>query len=667
VNWFFLIPVFPALGFIALVFLSRAWRNRLIYIGPVLVGLSALLAIIGFIRYFPGRVIGQPFASLSWTLARLGGVRLTLSLGLDSLAILMLAMVSIVGFCVQLYSLFYMKDDERRGWYFCVLLLFTAAMLALVTSGNLLLIFAMWEVMGVCSYLLIGFWYKDEAPRRASIKAFLVTRAGDLGFFVALAAIWSACGSFQLDAIIKAAPQFSAATLLVVGIGLLWAAAGKSAQLPLSVWLPDAMAGPTPSSAIIHAATMVAAGIFMIARMMPVISLSHVALSLALWVGIITALFGAFLACFQTDIKRMLAFSTISQLGLMFAALGTGAIDGSLFHLITHAFFKSLLFLAAGTIIHVTGTQDMRKMGGLAKRMPIMMTIFSIGAFALAGIMPLSGFFSKDLIMEEFLTHGHPVVFALALVMATLTALYVVKAWFTVFFGASRQEKSHAHEGTLLEIVPTAILAAFTLLLGVFNQGWLGCLGFKVEMPTLQMASISTGVMLIGALAGFLLYRFRIDNDWLAKHAPWLLRATEARLYTDAVYEYLIIKPYFWVSALLWRVDARVIDGAVNGMVALYGGLTKLAEVTDSRLIDGAVNGIGAGYKRLTAVAWIVDARLIDGAVNGVGAGLKQAGGLAKKAQVGRIHAYQRAVVGAVIVLLIIVLFVVFVVLKGVA
>jgi len=662
---YFLIPVFPVLGFAALLFLPRAQRNKLILAGPILVAISAVLAIIGFIRYFSGRAIGVPFASFSWTLARLGGANLTLSLGLDSLAILMLTMVSVVGLCVQIYSLFYMKDDERRGWYFCVLLLFTAAMLALVLSGNLLLVFAMWEIMGVCSYLLIGFWYKDEAPRRASVKAFLVTRAGDLGFFIALAAIWTACGSFQFSTIIHAAPQFSATTLTVIGFGLLWAAAGKSAQLPLSVWLPDAMAGPTPASAIIHAATMVAAGIFVIARMMPVLKLAPpIVLTVALVVGIVTAVFGAFLACFQTDIKRMLAFSTISQLGLMFAALGTGVVDGALFHLITHAFFKSLLFLTAGTIIHVTGTQDMRKMGGLAKRMPIITTIFTIGAFALAGIVPLSGFFSKDLILEEFLTLGHPVIFAFALVMATLTALYVVKAWFTVFFGKSRQESGHAHEGTLLEIIPTAILACFTLVLGIFNQGWLGCLGLHVEMPTLPMASTSTGVMLVGAGIGFLLYHFHIDNDWLEVHAPGLLRATEARLYTDAFYEYLIIKPYFWVAKLFARIDSHVIDGAVNGVVALYRRVTRVADAVDSHGIDGAVNGVAAGYKHLAAAAWVVDAKGIDGAVNGVGVGLGQASKITRKAQAGRIHVYQRAIVGAVIVLLIIVLFVV---LKGVA
>jgi len=660
-NWLFLIPVFPALGFVALVFLPRALRNRLIYVGPVLVGASALLSIVGFIWCFPGRAIGKPFAQLSWTLAQIGQTRLALSVSLDSLALIMFAMVSIVGFCVQLYSLFYMKDDERRGWYFSVLLLFTAAMLALVTSGNLLLIFAMWEVMGACSYLLIGFWYTEEAPRRASVKAFLVTRAGDVGFFVALAALYNACGSFQLATIIKAAPTFSTGSLLVIGVGLLWAAAGKSAQLPLSVWLPDAMAGPTPASAIIHAATMVAAGIFVLARMMPVLKLAPFVLPCALWVGIVTALFGAFLACFQTDIKRILAFSTISQLGLMFASLGTGAVDGALYHLITHAFFKSLLFLAAGTIIHATGTQDIRKMGGLGRRMPVMTTIFTIGAFALAGVVPLSGFFSKDAIFDGLLVHGHPVVFALGLVMAALTALYVVKTWLTVFFGdcSTRQ----AHEGGKLEIIPTAILALFTLVLGFLSHYWLGFLGLEVSMPTIQMAGISTGVMLLGAAAGFLLYLRRIDNDWFARRLPGFMRALDARLYTDAFYEYLIIKPYFGLSRALWWLDAHVIDGAVNGVVALYKRLSGLVDVVDAQGIDGAVNGLAGGYKQLARAVQAADVYGIDGAVNGIGAGLKQASKLTRKAQTGRISVYQRFIVGAIIVLVIIL----FVVLKGAA
>ena len=658
-NWLFLIPAFPAFGFLALVFLPRAWHNRLVYIGPILVGASAVCAIIGFIHFYPGGGVGKDFAHLSWTLARVGATKITLSFGLDSLAIIMLAMVSIVGFCVQIYSLFYMKDDERKGWYFCVLLLFTAAMLALVMSGSLLLVFGMWEIMGECSYLLIGFWYTEEAPRRASIKAFLVTRAGDVGFLIALVAIYAACGSFQFSTIIATAHTWSASTILIVGISALWAAAGKSAQLPLSVWLPDAMAGPTPASAIIHAATMVAAGIFVLARLMPVLALSATVLHIALWVGIITAVFGAFLACFQTDIKRILAFSTISQLGLMFAALGIGSIEGAVFHLITHAFFKSLLFLAAGSIIHATGTQDIRKMGGLVRRMPIMSLIFTIGALSLAGVVPLSGFFSKDAIFESFLSHGQPVVFALGLLMAALTALYVVKTWLTVFFGETRNKQ--AHEGSFLEILPTAILALFTLLLGFLCQKWLGYLGIHVEMPTILMATISTGVMLIGAALGFVLYLRRIDDDWLHQHAPGLMRATDARLYTDAFYDRVIVKPFFVVSRLFWKLDSAVIDGAVNGVTVLYQRLTQATRVVDEKGIDTVVNGVGAGYKHLTEATRSVDVHGVDGVVNSVGAGFKGASKLTRKVETGHISAYQRFIIGAIVILLIIL----FVVLKG--
>ncbi|MCL2324277.1 MAG: NADH-quinone oxidoreductase subunit L [Actinomycetia bacterium] len=634
-TWLFFIPAFPALGFLALAFLPRVWRNRLVYLGPVLVGVSAVVAVMGFLHYYPGGEVSHPFLTYSWALARMGSTQLLISFKIDSLAILMLAMVSIVGLCVQIYSLFYMKDDERRGWYFCVLLLFTAAMLALVASGNLLLMFAAWELMGVCSYLLIGFWYTKEEPRRASIKAFLVTRAGDVGFFIALAVIYGACGSFELSTILRTAPSWPAASVVTVGICLLWAAAGKSAQLPLSVWLPDAMAGPTPASAIIHAATMVAAGIFVLARMMPVLAQSALVLHIALWVGIITAIFGALLAVFQTDIKRILAFSTISQLGLMFAALGIGSIDAAIFHLITHAFFKSLLFLAAGSIIHATGTQDIRKMGGLVRRMPIISLIFTVGALSLAGVVPLSGFFSKDAIFESFLVAHQPVVFALGLLMAALTALYVAKTWLTVFFGDAHN--TEAHEGALLEIIPTGLLAVFTLLLGFTAKSWLGYLDVHVEMPTIPMATISTGVMIVGAAAGFFLYLRHIDNDWFAARSPRLMKALDARLYTDAFYEKVIVGPYFGLSNLFWSLDRTVIDGVVNAAAT--------------------------SYRRLTAFAWRADAHGIDGAVNTLAATVRHASTLTRKVETGHVRAYQRFTVGAVI-LLIIVLFAVLI-LKG--
>jgi NADH-quinone oxidoreductase subunit L len=568
-------------------------------------------------------------------------------------------MVSTVGLCVQIYSLFYMKDDERKGWFFCVMSLFLAAMLAFVLSGNLLLEFAMWEVMGVCSYLLIGFWYRDEAPRKASQKAFLVTRTGDVGFFVALAAIFAACQSFEFEHIFATAGSWSPVLLLVASIGLIWAAMGKSAQFPLSAWLPDAMAGPTPGSALIHAATMVVAGVFMLTRMLPVLSLTPVALQIILWVGIITALYGGTLACFQTDLKKVLAFSTISQLGLMFAAIGAGSAAATVFHLTTHAFFKALLFLAAGIIIHSTHTQDMRQMGGLARRMPVTTVIFSIGAFSLAGVVPLSGFFSKDEIFAVILHSGNYAAFGLALVVGLLTSLYVVKTWFTVFFGNACN--INAHEGGPLELVPVSILAALTVVAGFFTPQIAEFIGHEGEWPTLLMASISTGVMLAGALTGYFIYSHREFTERMNERFQMIVKAARARFYLDLVYDVAIIRPYFALSELLWRLDAKVIDGIVNGVAACYRWLTGFAWRFDSMLVDGAVNGVGAVYRWLTGFAWRFDSMVIDGTVNGLASASKGIGAAARKIQNGHIQRYQRLIVGVAVV----VVFIMVLVLKG--
>ncbi len=328
-------------------------------------------------------------------------------LALDPVAAVTLVTVTIVATCVQVYSLGYMHKDERIGWYYAVLSLFTSAMLFLVLSENLLFTFVMWEMMGLCSYLLIGFWYENEAPRKASQKAFLTTRVGDLGFLIALFTIFTAVGTFDLAEVLSSVPEWAPGVATAAAIGLLWAAMGKSAQIPLHVWLPDAMAGPTPASALIHAATMVAAGVFVIARTLPIFEAAPQVMSAMLFIGVATALLGGLLACVQHDIKKVLAYSTISQLGLMFVALGAGSATASLFHLTTHAYFKSLLFLGAGVIIHAAHTQDMREMGGLAKRMPWTTATFTVGAMALAGVPPLAGFFSKDEILAVLLHEGH--------------------------------------------------------------------------------------------------------------------------------------------------------------------------------------------------------------------------------------------------------------------
>jgi len=554
--------------------------------------------------------------------------------------------------------------------------------------------------MGVCSYALIGFWYREKAPRKASQKAFLVTRAGDVGFFVALSAVFVGAHSFEFSQIFATAPDWSPLVLTAVVIGLIWAAIGKSAQFPLSAWLPDAMAGPTPGSALIHAATMVVAGVFMLIRMLPVLELSPLAMNIILAVGVITALYGGLLACFQKDLKKVLAFSTISQLGFLFAAIGVGSAFVAVFHLTTHAFFKALLFLAAGIIIHVTGTQSMREMGGLARKMPVTFVVFTIGAFALAGTIPLSGFFSKDELFKALLYHGHYtgqyLAFAGVLIVGVLTAFYVLKSWLTVFFGTNNNSK--AHEGHPLELAPVVALAIPAALLGLAVIPLGGFIAYPADWPPLYMVAISTAVMLTGATAGYFAYRKSSSFKPAAAKAAATTAGPEAaqaaagmgalthiattaadkRFYLDEVYTYAIIKPYFVLSRALWRFDEKVIDGAVNGTTWLYqqgsgfldwfdhhiidgvvNGITWLylaktraARWLDDHVIDGLVNAISWTYVLLTRLTRIFDVRVVDGLVNGLGALSLRLGYRLRTVQSGEVQWYQRLIVGAAIILL---------------
>jgi len=673
--WVLLAPLFPLLGFALLALLPRELRNNLRYVPVAGLAASFLIAIAAGITIWPGGPINEAFYTLSWSLGNIGAVPLTVSFAVDSLAVLMLIMVSFVGLCVQVYSLRYMKDDERIGWFFCIKSLFLAAMLGFVLSGGLLLQFAFWEIMGVCSFALIGFWYREKAPRKASQKAFLMTRAGDVGFFIALSAVFVAANSFEFDQIFASAHTWSPFLLAVVAFGLIWAAIGKSAQFPLSAWLPDAMAGPTPGSALIHAATMVVAGVFVLIRMLPVIELTPAAMNTILAVGVITALYGGLLACFQTDLKKVLAFSTISQLGFLFTAIGVGSAFVATFHLTTHAFFKALLFLAAGIIIHVTHTQDMRQMGGLARRMPITFIVFTVGAFALAGVMPLSGFFSKDEIFKAVLYFGHDTgqyfAFAAVLMVGVMTAFYVAKSWLTVFFGKPQMEsetsansaaentkvttrkaaaaiRNRLEEGHILELAPVIALAVPAALAGfaVIPLGTL--LDYPAHWPPLYMVAISTAVMLTGASLGYLAYRksFHLSPVSLAQEA------IDHRLYLDAFYNYVIIGPYIWLATALWRFDEKVIDGAVNGSTWAYQQLTTIMDWFDAHIVDGAVNGASWLYVLLTRIARIFDVRIIDGIVDGLGQLSATIGIRLRTVQNGQIQWYQRLVVGAAVIIL---------------
>jgi NADH-quinone oxidoreductase subunit L len=403
---------------------------------------------------------------------------------------------------------------------------------------------------------------------------------------------------------------------------------GKSAQVPLHVWLPDAMAGPTPASALIHAATMVAAGVYLVARALPIFEASGVALSVTLVVGALTALVGGLLATVQHDIKKVLAYSTISQLGYMFVGLGAAGAAAAAYHLVTHAFFKSLLFLGAGVIIHSCHTQDMREMGGLARRLPWTTATFTAGSLALAGIFPFSGFWSKDEILTVLLHGEHYVAFAAALGSAFVTAFYVARLWLRVFAGPAHAD--HAHEGHPTMLAPMVVLAALTAVVGFGGPALGGFLGHAIPWPEASTAAVSTAAALGGLALGWWVYGRPGAGERTARlraSAGFAYTALANKLYFDAAYERLVVRPYH----------------ALTGATAAF----------DLRGIDAAVNGVGEAWRRVSGIAAVVDLGVIDGSVNALAAGARRVGGLLRRVQAGRVQAYQRYVVGAVVLLLV--------------
>jgi NADH-quinone oxidoreductase subunit L len=624
-GWIVLIPLLPALAFALMLPLSRRARTKLLWL-PVAATMSSLvLSVLAFVQVWPGGRV-DPVARFSVTLARLGGAPLAVGVQLDAVAAIMLLVVTVVAACVQVYSLGYMHRDERRGWYFAVLSLFTAAMLLLVLADDFLLLYMAWEVMGLCSYLLIGFWHEQDAPRAASIKAFLTTRVGDVGFVVALAVMWTHAHSFDF-AVVLHAFSWTAPVATIVALGLLFGAMGKSAQVPLHVWLPDAMAGPTPASALIHAATMVAAGVYLVARALPIF---HAAapwvLVLVMGVGAATALLGALLATIQYDIKKVLAYSTISQLGYMFIALGVGNEVAALFHLMTHAFFKSLLFLGAGVIIHATRTQDIREMGGLRKAMPWTTTTFIFGALALSGVFPFSGFWSKDDILIGLYADGHwyaKIGLAVALLVAAITAYYMTRVCVRVF---GDNACSLAREGHIEMVVPMGVLAAITAVVGFTSPVFAGFLGEVKGWPDLGMALAGSAAALIGIGAGWWVYGAkRVDTAAVIARFPRTYGALANKFYFDLTYDRLVRDGWVTVSGLLAKFDLSAIDGVVNGVARVWS--------------------------RASTLLWRVDSRVIDGAVNGLATLVRGAGGRVRLLQAGQVQSYQRLAYATLLVL----------------
>jgi NADH-quinone oxidoreductase subunit L len=539
-----------------------------------------------------------PFQTHEWlTITAPFGHDLVVNLGLrvDGLTAIMLVVVTSVSLLVQIYSQGYMAGDGGYSRYFAYLSLFTASMLGLVLVDSILVIYVFWELVGLCSYLLIGFWFDRPAATRAAMKAFLVTRLGDVGFLLAIILMWTKTGTFDIGQIqqIAVTGAISVNVLTVFGLGVFAGAAGKSAQFPLHVWLPDAMEGPTPVSALIHAATMVAAGVYLVARLFPIYESAEGARLTIAAIGGTTALIAALIGLVMTDIKRVLAYSTISQLGYMMLAIGVGGYVAAIFHLLTHAFFKALLFLSSGSVNHSTNTFDMRRMGGLRRLMPWTYATFLIASLSLSGIFPFAGFWSKDEILGAAWSDQQP-LFWLALAVVFLTAFYMFRAIFLTFEGEYQggeapehdghgADPSHPHESPLVMIVPLAVLAVPALLIGFANIDGgiehllLGALPAPTSEAVRQInfswgiALGSSAVALAGIGSAWLFYGVKVLS---AERVRTALRPVsivlERKYFLDDLYEKVLMENVLYrgvTGALSW-FDTNIVDGAASGVAA---------------------------------------------------------------------------------------------------
>jgi len=613
-----LVPVLPLVGVVINGIFGRWTRDRAHVLGVGTTGLSFLVALGIFVQTMNGW-------SLNWDLyswVSVGDFHATVGLQVDPLSAVMMLVVTFVGFLIHVYSVGYMHGDPGYARFFTYLNLFMTSMLVLVLANNYLLMFLGWEGVGLCSYLLIGFWYHKQSASDAGKKAFVVNRIGDAGFLLGLFIIWQIFGSLHYAEIFPMIPEvqdalnrpsflgLSAVTWLT--LMLFAGAVGKSAQIPLYVWLPDAMEGPTPVSALIHAATMVTAGVYMVARSSPLFNAAPLSLAVVAIIGAVTAVFAATIALVQNDIKRVVAYSTISQLGYMFLGAGVGAYASAIFHLATHAFFKALLFLGAGSVIHgLSGEQDIRKMGGLRKHMPVTAWTFLIGALANAGIAPLAGFWSKDQILHAAIASGHTWLWALGAAGAFCTAFYMFRLYFVVFEGQSRVDQHvahHIHESPRVMAIPLLILAFFAGVAGLFGYSpehspyysfvnpMFQAVGEAVEPhgpDELTMAVISVAIAGAGILLAYQMYMRRRElADRLADRFPGLYRLLLNKYWVDELYIAVFVDFGKWLCHRFWKVDAKGVDGAVDGTSAVTVFLSRLSATFDFRGVDGLVNRI---------------------------------------------------------------------------
>lgn len=625
----FIILGLPLLAFVVQIFFGRRIPRQGDWVSTGALFLAIIPALYILFRLL---VQADPDFRLeeSWPWFNAGEMSIAFGITIDNLTGVMLVVVTVVGSLVHLFSVGYMSGDPLYSRFFAYLSLFSFSMLGLVLANNLLLLFIFWELVGICSYLLIGFWFSRPAAAAAGKKAFITTRIGDVGMFIGILTIFTVVGSLNFsDAFAAVASgKLAGLALTLAGLGLFAGAMGKSAQFPLHVWLPDAMEGPTPVSALIHAATMVAAGVYMVARLYLLFN-AQVLIFIA-YVGAFTALFAATIAVAQRDIKRVMAYSTVSQLGYMMLGLGVGGFSAGMFHLWTHAFFKALLFLAAGSIIHALHTQDMWEMGGLRSKMPITFVTLLAGALALVGFPFFSGFYSKDAILAQAYQFSHVYPshlwpFVLGMVAVGFTAFYMFKMLAVVFFGRPRDKEKyeHAHESPLCMLIPLVLLGFLAL-----SSGWGGWFEELIRKPELKEYAVSSvaevsslagadsganlvreelgqseaghGVIVVfsllmlaagAALALVIYFLRRIRAEAMAQRFSRLHRLLYQKYYLDELYQLLVINPLLAFTRAIKWFDERIIDGAVNGLAFITRKAADLDGLFDNLVIDGAVNG----------------------------------------------------------------------------
>lgn len=590
----FMIPLLPLIAFVIITFFIKKYKMASALVSIIAMAAALVLSI----NIVLSQIAHPQVYQFSFAWLHLGPIKMDMGVLVNQLTAIMLIVVTTVSLLVQIYSIGYMKGDEGFSRFFSFISLFSFSMLGIVISNNLIQIYIFWELVGLCSYLLIGFWYHKPEAAEAAKKAFVVTRFGDFGFLVGILILTFKAGTFNFLEVqhFVASGGLDPQLLTIVVLLLFCGAVGKSGQFPLHVWLPDAMEGPTPVSALIHAATMVAAGVFMVARLFGIFSLSPDAMLAVAYIGGFTAFFAATIALTQNDIKRILAYSTLSQLGFMMLALGVGGYTAGMFHLFTHAFFKALLFLGAGSVIHAVHTNDIFKMGGLHKKMPITSITFLIAALAIAGIPPLAGFWSKDEIIVTLHASGNGILYWGAVVTAFMTAFYMFRLWFVTFLGEPRDKHAydHAHESPLVMTAPLMVLALLAITAGLIGMPWL-----KENIYTFlyhghphevhmnwPIAISSTVVAIAGITLAFVMYYVKaLKPETMMKVSGPLYKLSKNKWYMDEIYMFLIRKLFFTASEIIKWFDRHVVDGLVN----LFAFLTRFGGVKLKYTFTGRV------------------------------------------------------------------------------